>query len=198
MKELTVRQTEVLEFIKNYRTSHSYSPSTRDVAAHFSMSVRGAYDHIRALCKKGHISADRHRSRSLCIIQDSGTLVKIPLVGNVAAGLPLLAEENMEGFISIPETSIGKGTHFALHVKGDSMKDAGILNGDIAIILKQATAENGNIVAAQINGEAITLKRFFLEKNRIRLQAENQAYPPIYAQNVKVVGRLVQIMRNYD
>ena len=198
MKALTLRQTEVLEFIKKYRASHSYSPSTRDVAAHFSMSVRGAYDHIRALCKKGYITAESHRSRSIGIAQNSETLIKIPLLGNVAAGIPLLAEENFEGFVNIPENSIGKGTHFALHVKGDSMKDAGILNGDIAIILKQETAENGNIVVAQINNEAITLKRFFLEKNRIRLQAENQAYPPIYAQNVKVVGRLVQIMRSYD
>lgn len=198
MKELTPRQAEILAFIKSYRAEHAYSPSNRDIAAHFGMSVRGAYDHVRALCKKGYISADNRRSRSISIPEEVSSIIKIPLVGNVAAGLPLLSEENLAGYIDVPETLLGRGIHFALHVKGDSMKDAGILDGDTAILVKQETAENGNIIVALLNNEAITLKRFFREKNRVRLQAENPAYAPIYTQNVRIVGKLVHIVRSYD
>lgn len=198
MKELTPRQAEILAFIKSYRAEHAYSPSNRDIAAHFGMSVRGAYDHVKALCKKGYISADNRRSRSISIPEEVSSIIKIPVVGNVAAGIPLLSEENLEGYINVPESYVGRGIYFALRVKGDSMKDAGILDGDTAILVKQETAENGNIVVALLNNEAITLKRFFLEKNRVRLQSENPAYSPIYARNIKIVGKLVHIVRSYD
>ncbi|MCQ2604052.1 MAG: transcriptional repressor LexA [Spirochaetia bacterium] len=197
MKKLTERQTQVLDFIKKYKILHSYAPSTRDVADHFSMSVRGAYDHIIALRKKGFITADSHRSRSIGITNDNMSIVRVPVLGNVAAGLPLLAEQNLDGYVAIPENVLGHGTHFALKVKGDSMKDAGILDGDTAILVQQETAENGSIVVALLNNESITLKRFFNEQNRVRLQAENPIYPPIYTSNVRVVGKLVYLVRSY-
>ena len=109
-----------------------------------------------------------------------------------------MAEENFDGTVSIPLSLLKKGKHFALRVKGDSMKDAGILEDDIALFLHQGTAENGNIVVAMLDDEAVTLKRFYREKNRIKLKAENPVYPPIYTQNVRILGKLIFIMRNYD
>jgi repressor LexA len=200
MKALTNRQTEVLEFIKDYRSKNSYLPALREIADYFEISVKAAHDHVKALEKKGVIKCNLRRSRSIKIIKavETDDLINIPILGNVAAGLPLLAEENLEGYITIPIRLLKKGDHFALRVKGDSMKDAGILEGDIAFFVMQTNAENGNIVVAFLNDEAITLKRFYKETNRVKLKAENPVYPPIYTQNVKVLGKLVYIMRNYD
>ena len=200
MKALTNRQTQVLEFIKDYKSRNSYLPTMREIADHFEISVKAAYDHIKALEKKSVIKCNIRRSRSIEIIKavESDELINVPILGNVAAGIPLLAEENLEGYISIPARFLKRGEHFALRVKGDSMKDAGILEGDTALFVIQQNAENGNIVVALLNDEAITLKRFYRETNRIKLKAENPVYPPIYTQNVKVLGKLVFILRNYD
>jgi len=200
MKTLTNRQTEVLEFIKEYRSKNSYLPTMREIADYFKISVKAAYDHVKALEKKEVIKCNLRRSRSIEIIKtvETDELVNIPILGNVAAGVPLLAEENIDGYITIPLRFLKKGDHFALRVKGDSMKDAGILEGDIAFFVMQANAENGNIVVAFLNDEAITLKRFYKETNRVKLKAENPVYPPIYTQNVKILGKLVFIQRSYD
>jgi len=200
MKTLTNRQTEILEFLKDYRNKNSYLPTMREIADHFKISVKAAYDHVKALEKKEVIKCNLRRSRSIEIIKtvEVDELINIPILGNVAAGIPLLAEENLEGFVSIPARFLKKGEHFALRVKGDSMKDAGIFEGDIAFFVMQANAENGNIVVAFLNDEAITLKRIYKEANRIKLKAENSVYPPIYTQNVKILGKLIFIMRSYD
>ncbi len=200
MKTLTNRQAEVLEFIKDYKSKNSYLPTMREIADYFKISVKGAYDHIKALEKKEVIKCNLRRSRAIEIVEnvEVDELVNIPILGNVAAGIPLLSEENLEGYIPIPLRFLKKGEHFALRVKGDSMKDAGILEGDIAFFVKQINAENGNIVIALLNDEAITLKRFYKETNRVKLKAENPVYPPIYTQNVKVLGKLVYILRNYE
>jgi repressor LexA len=123
--------------------------------------------------------------------------ISIPIIGNVAAGVPLFADENQEGTVTLPGNFLRKGKHFALHVKGDSMQDAGIMDGDLAIFLHQNNADNGNIVVAMVN-EAVTLKRFYREKNRVKLKAENPVYPPIYTQNIQVLGKLEYIFRKYD
>ena len=200
MKTLTNRQAEVLEFIKDYKSKKSYLPTMREIADNFKISVKAAYDHVKALEKKEAIKCNLRRSRSIEIIKtvEVDELINIPILGNVAAGIPLLAEENLEGFVSIPARFLKKGEHFALRVKGDSMKDAGILEGDIAFFVMQSNAENGNIVVASLNDEAITLKKFYKETNRIKLKAENPVYPPIYTQNVKILGKLIFIMRSYD
>jgi len=200
MKTLTNRQAEVLEFIKDYKSKKSYLPTMREIADNFKISVKAAYDHVKALEKKEAIKCNLRRSRSIEIIKtvEVDELITIPILGNVAAGIPLLAEENLEGFVSIPAKFLKKGQHFALRVKGDSMKDAGILEGDIAFFVMQSNAENGNIVVASLNDEAITLKKFYKETNRIKLKAENPVYPPIYTQNVKILGKLIFIMRSYD
>jgi repressor LexA len=166
----------------------------------FSISVKGAYDHVKALERKQFIKLDNNRSRTIEVLGDEGEAdrtVDVPVLGSVAAGLPLLAEENLDGTVKLPHDFVRRGTHFALHVQGDSMRDAGIMDGDVAVFRQQQTADNGDIVVAMVD-EAVTLKRFFKEKNRVRLQAENPQYPPIFTQNVRVLGRLAHLIRRYE
>ena len=201
MKAPTKRQTEVLDFIKSFLRGHKYPPTIREIAAHFNVSVKGAYDHVKALEKKGLISCDTNRSRAIEIMdlpqtESPGEQVTVPLLGRVAAGTPLFAEENLEDTLSVPASMVGRGRSFALRVEGDSMIGAGIFDGDIAIFTQQPGAENGQIVVAMVD-EAVTLKRFYRESNRVRLQAENPAYPPLYTADVRILGRLVGLMRTY-
>lgn len=200
MKIPTRRQTEVLDFLKSYLSEHKYPPTIREVAGHFGISVKGAYDHVKALEKKGLISCDNNRSRAIEIMDNRENSemeqVQVPLLGHVAAGMPLFAEENNEGSLSMPVSMVGKGRLFALHVEGESMIGAGIMDGDIAIFAQQSQVENGQIVVAMVD-EAVTLKRFYREKNRVRLQAENPAFPPLYTADVRILGRLVSVVRSY-
>jgi repressor LexA len=201
MKELTERQKDVLSFIAEYLKIHSYPPTIREIADHYSISVKGAHDHITALRKKGYLKQIDKRPRTMGLthaqMEESSQMLEIPLLGSVAAGAPILAEENFDGNIMIHHSMLKKNRkYFALKVKGDSMSGAGILEGDTAIIEKQNTVRNGEIAVAVIN-EAVTLKRFFKESSRIRLQAENPAYTPIFSQDVKILGRLSGIIRNY-
>ncbi len=201
MKKLTNRQTEVLGFLRDYFSDHHYPPTIREIASFFSISVKGAYDHVKALEKKGHIRSGSSKSRAIEIIADTENreeILEIPILGNVAAGLPLFAEENHEGNVRIPANQLSRGEHFALQVKGDSMQDAGILDGDTAVFLKTESAANGDIIVARVNDEAVTLKRFYREKNRVKLKAENPVYPPIYTQNVRILGKLQYLLRNYE
>ncbi|MCD6397406.1 MAG: transcriptional repressor LexA [Spirochaetaceae bacterium] len=201
MKELTKRQEEVLTFIVDFINSSKYPPTMREIASNFHMTVNGAYDHVKALEKKGKIHCDVNRSRAIGIIkekEDLEEIIEVPLLGNVAAGKPLLSEGNFDGFIKIPSSNLSHGTHFALIVRGDSMQDIGIMDGDTAIMVYKQTAENGDIIVAMVNDEAVTLKRFYKEKNRIKLKAENPVYPPIYSQNVRILGKLQYLIRSYE
>jgi repressor LexA len=199
MKELTSRQKEILAFIDAFKWEHSYSPTIREIADHFEISVKGAHDHVIALRKKGSLRQEDKRSRTMEVVgeRERRRNAEIPLLGTVAAGLPILAEENPDRNILVPESMLKKNRkYFALMVRGDSMVNAGIMDGDTAVIEKTSMAHNGEIAVVMVN-EAATLKRFFKENKRIRLQAENPAYPPIYSQNVRVLGRLAYIFRNY-
>jgi repressor LexA len=202
MKGLTARQEETLNYIRKFIDEHSYPPTIRELASSFNISVKGAYDHIKALEKKGRIKCDGNRSRTIEILDKKNEAepetVQIPILGKVAAGTPLFSEENLDGVLNMPAARFNKGKFFALHVSGDSMQDIGILDGDVAIFNQKSTAENGDIIVAMINDEAYTLKRFYREKNRIKLKAENPVYPPIYTQNVRVLGKLKCIVRDYD
>ena len=200
MRPITRRQAEVLDHIKAFINDHHFPPTMREISEHFGISVKGAHDHVRALVKKGCLKIDTNRSRTIEVIgqdDDSELLVDVPILGNVAAGLPLLAEENREGVVRFAADQLGKGNHFALHVHGDSMRDAGIMDGDLAIFRQQPVAANGDIVVAMVE-DAVTLKRFYKEKNRVRLQAANPDYPPIFTQNVRVLGKLSQLIRRYE
>jgi repressor LexA len=200
MKELTERQKEVIAVISGYIEQHRYPPTIRDIAKHFGISVKGAYDHIKAIERKGFLRYDGNKSRTIEVLQwerpRQSATAAIPILGNVAAGRPLFAEENMDGVVQVPASLLGRGEHFALHVRGDSMKDAGIIDGDLAVFNQQQTAENGEIVIAMVD-EAVTLKRFYREKTRIKLQPENTAYSPIFSQNVRILGKLRCLMRKY-
>jgi len=203
MKELTKRQKEVLSFIASYIKTHAYPPTIRDIADHYAISVKGAYDHIAALRRKNYLKQNGKRSRTMELVrsskvdEDLGTAAKIPIVGTVAAGIPILSEENWEGTITLHQSELKKNrTYFAVRVQGDSMSGAGIMDGDLAIIEKRNVVEDGEIAIAVVD-DAVTLKRFYKEKNRIRLQAENPDYKPIYSRDVRLLGRLAQIVRYY-
>lgn len=200
MKTLTDRQQAVLDFIAAFIEEHAYPPTIREIADRFSISVKGAYDHVKALEKKGKLRLGENRSRALEIVRDERherSVVEVPLLGVVAAGKPIFAEENFSGRVPIPADMVRQASNcFALTVRGDSMRDAGIFHGDIAVIEERPTADNGEIVVAMID-DAVTLKRFFRENNRVKLMAENPAYSPIYTQDVKILGRLKGIIRKY-
>ena len=201
MTGLTNRQREVLEFIKGFIEQHKYAPSVREIAGHFDFDLKAAQDHINALRRKGFIRRSERRSRALEVL-DGGSperppeLVQVPLLGRVAAGTPVLAEEDSDGTVGVSGELLGFGEHFALRVRGDSMRDAGILDGDVAIVRRQQHADNGDIVVVMIEDEA-TLKRFFREANRVRLQAENPAYPTMFIRKLRILGKLRAVQRAY-
>jgi repressor LexA len=199
MKELTARQKEVLAFIDSFVRDHNYPPTIREVGEHFGISIKGAHDHIIALRKKGVLRQEGKRSRTMEVVgsRNKNRCVEIPLVGVVAAGLPIMSEENFEGTVPIHESLIKKNRkYFALRVRGNSMSGAGILDGDTAVIEKTSVVRNGEIAVTWID-EAATLKRVFKESSRVKLQAENPAFPPIYSKNVRIEGRLIQVIRSY-
>ncbi len=202
MKAITQRQLQVLDHIKSYVAEHKYPPTMREISEHFGISVKGAYDHVKALERKGFIHLNNHRSRTIEVLdtEDDGndrSMTEVPILGNVAAGRPLFAEENYEGSVRLPQEYVRGARNFALNVQGDSMRDAGIHDGDLAVFAHQSVADNGDIVVAMVD-EAVTLKRFFREKNRVKLQAENPAYPPIYTQDARILGKLTHLIRSYD
>ena len=205
MKELTARQKEVLGFITGYIQLHTFPPTIREIGDYFAISVKGAYDHVEALRRKGIIRMGDKRSRTIEVIKaegdsgdDESPVIEVPLIGAIAAGKPILAEEDLEGAVPVPRSQLKKNArYFALRVKGNSMIGAGIESGDIAVIEKREDAEDRDIVAALVNEESASLKRFFKEANRVRLESENPKHPPIYTQDVRILGRLAQIIRSY-
>jgi repressor LexA len=202
MKELTQRQREVLSFITEYIHAHRFPPTMREIADHFSISVKAAHDHVTAMKKKDYLRTGEKRSRTIELTrmvngeEPDGT-VEIPYLGTVAAGLPSVAEAHQEGAVVMHRSMLKKNrNYFALKVRGDSMEGAGILDGDTAIIEKQETARNGEIVVALLD-DSVTLKRFFKESSRVLLQPENPKYSPIYTQDVRILGRLAYTIRGY-
>lgn len=202
MKPLTRRQMEVLSFLASYITEHGYPPSIREIAAFFAISVKGAYDHIKALERKGKVRVGSNRSRALEIVENEPAttrveMLEVPILGRVAAGVPLLAAENLVGSMKLPADELRDGEYFVLSVQGDSMIGAGILDGDLAVIRRQQVADNGAIIVAMLD-DAVTLKRFYREPTRVQLRAENPAYPPIYTREAQIVGCLARIVRRYE
>ncbi|MBN2875032.1 MAG: transcriptional repressor LexA [Spirochaetales bacterium] len=201
MNALTDRQKEVLDYIESFIQENPYPPTIREIASHFEMSVKGAYDHLKALERKGRIRAGGGRSRKIEIIGKSAGAnrshtIEVPLLGAVAAGKPIFSEENYESSVHVPTSMVGTARCFALRVRGDSMINAGILDGDIAVIEQKPVADDGEIVVAAIE-DSVTLKRFYKEKGRIRLAPENAAYSPIFTQDVRILGKLRGIVRTY-
>lgn len=203
MKGITDRQQEVLDYISNFTQENDYPPTVREISEHFQISLRAVQDHITALQKKGFISQSQKRARSIRVLEnlkekESKLYVgKVPLLGTVAAGKPLLSEENLDGYVNLTEPFIRPGkNYFALRVRGQSMINAGILDGDLAVVEQTSTAVDGQIIVAVID-DAITLKRYYKEATRVRLQPENPDFQAIYCQDVRIVGILSNIVRTY-
>ena len=203
MRQITDRQREVLIFIAEFTEENVYPPTVREISDHFKISLRAVQDHIAALQKKGYLSTEQKRSRSIRILvderkkEDQLYVNKVPLLGTVAAGKPLLCEEDLDGYVTLTEPFIRpEKNYLALRVRGTSMIDAGILEGDLAIIEQSSTALDGQIVVAVLD-DAITLKRYYKEASRVRLQPENSTMQPIYCQDVRIVGILSNIVRTY-
>ncbi len=202
MKQITERQQEVLSFISVFTKNNSYPPTVREIGEHFDISLRAVQDHITALQKKGFLALTQKKSRSLRVLADNSVepdtfMSRVPLLGTIAAGRPLLSEENLDGYVNLTEPFVRPGkTYFALRVRGTSMINAGILEGDLAVIEQTSVAVDGQIVVAVVD-DAITLKRFYKEASGIRLQPENPAFEPILRKDVRVVGTLSNIVRTY-
>ena len=203
MKEPTKRQLEVLSFISEYIDDHSYPPTIRELADFLSISVKGAQDHISALKKKGLLEQGDKKSRAIKLVKASNrdsNFLEIPVLGTVAAGRPIMAEENKDGFIRLPRSFLRKSReYFALRIRGDSMTGAGIMEGDLAVIEHQPMVNNGEIAVVMMD-DSVTLKTFYKKKNEIRLQPENPIYEPIICRggDIKILGRLAHIMRSYN
>ena len=197
METLTKRQKEVLDYIEEYVNSHDYAPSYREIAEAFSLgSVATIADHIENLKEKGYLTKDYNEARSLQLTprwDERG--FEIPLIGTIAAGYPIEAIRTNET-IDIPRDMMGKNV-FALKVRGDSMIEDGIFDGDYIIIEQTDNPRNGEIVVALVDNENATLKRFYREKNRIRLQPANSNFKPIYSNKVIVQGRVKGVIRKF-
>ena len=199
--DLTKRQQEIFDFIKRYSSSHGYPPTVRDIGKAIGLtSSSTVHAHLANLEKLGLLRRDPTRPRAIEVLVDKAKKVVgdgesgLPLVGSVAAGQPVLAEENIEDYVEIPPIAGGDAGEFLLRVRGDSMKDAGILEGDHVVVRRQETATDGEIVVAQIGDEA-TVKRFFREPDHVRLQPENDDYEPIITREVEILGKVVGVMR---
>jgi repressor LexA len=197
--DLTKRQQEIFEFVKRYVGEHGYPPTVRDIGKAIGLtSSSTVHAHLANLEKLGLLKRDPTKPRALEVLVDKARSAVspggLPLVGQVAAGSPVLADENIEEYVLVPGIAGGDEGEFVLKVKGDSMVNAGILEGDHVIVRKQDTAKNGEIVVALVGDEA-TVKRFFREQEHVRLQPENETMEPILTRDVKLLGRVVGVCR---
>jgi repressor LexA len=200
--DLTKRQQEIFDFIRKYSAKYGYPPTVRDIGKAVGLaSSSTVHAHLANLEKIGLLRRDPSKPRAIELLDRAVESVKgivrtegLPLVGSVAAGNPILAEENVEEYVSVPEIAGGRDGEYLLRIRGDSMKEAGILEGDYVVVRPQDTANDGEVVVALL-GEEATVKRFFRESDHIRLQPENESMEPIRSKEVKVLGRVVGLLR---
>ncbi len=204
--DMTKRQQEIFDFIRKHSAKYGYPPTVRDIGKAVGLaSSSTVHAHLSNLEKLGLLRRDPSKPRAIELLDKAvGGAVEsvrslmgnggLPLVGHVAAGAPLLAEENVEEYVPVPDIAGGGEGEYLLRIHGESMKDAGILDGDLVVVRPQDTASNGDIVVALL-GEEATVKRFFRESDHVRLQPENEALEPIRSREVKVLGRVVGLLR---
>ena len=196
---LTKRQREIFDFVKRYGEEHGYPPTVRDIGKAIGLtSSSTVHAHLANLEKLGMLRRDPTKPRAIEVLVDRAKAAVVPsglpVVGQVAAGQPVLAEENIEEYVPVPPIAGGDEGEFVLRVKGDSMVGAGIFEGDYVVVRPQETATDGEIVVALVEDEA-TVKRFFKEKDHVRLQPENDALDPIRSRDVQLLGRVVGVCR---
>lgn len=201
MDELTERQLKVLKFIESHQKRHGYPPSMREIAGHIGAKwSHGVERHLQALERKGYIKRDAVKSRGIQLSRASFG-IPVPVLGRITAGRPILAVENVgESLVLDPSFVRGGETNFLLMVEGLSMKGAGILDGDLVLVRQQSTAEDGEIVAALINDETATVKRFRQHGDQIILEPENPDFQPIVSDSssVKIIGKVMAVLRLLD
>lgn len=202
MKYLTERQRDILQFIRDVQKQRGVAPTQREICDHFGFSSYGTvYKHLSLLEKKGLIRRDWNQKRGVELVDEepapSPGIRELPFFGYIAAGLPLMVELSDET-VAVPERLTSRGENYVLKVRGDSMIDDGILDGDLVIIARRERADNGEMVVANVNGE-VTLKRIYKEGERVRLQPANATMNPIYApaRDVSVQGVVVGLMRRF-
>jgi len=201
-KELTKRQQEIYDFIRKYSAKYGYPPTVRDIGKAVGLaSSSTVHAHLANLEKVGVLRRDPSKPRALELLDRATDAVKsvvkpngLPLVGHVAAGAPILAEENIEDYVDVPELAGGAEGEFVLTVRGDSMKNIGIMAGDYVVVRPQEVADDGEIVVALV-GEEATVKRFFREADHVRLQPENETMEPIRTRDARIIGRVVGVLR---
>ena len=199
---LSAKQQQILDCIKKSLKDKGYPPSVRELCLAVGLSSTSTvHSHLNTLERKGFIRRDPSKPRTIEVLDEKANWLEdhvnaVPIVGKVTAGLPILAVENIEDYFPLPKQIARQDETFILHVKGTSMINAGIMDGDQIIVRKQSEAHNGEIVVAMIEDE-VTVKRFFKEKDRIRLQPENDTMDPIYAQNVQILGKVIGLFRLY-
>lgn len=202
-RPITSKQQEVYDFIKTQLNNKGYPPSIREICVGVNLSsTSSVHGHLQRLEKRGLIKRDHTKTRAIELVEkdlskSKKEMINVPLVGKITAGMPILAVENIEDTFPIPVDYISSNKElFMLKVSGESMIEAGILDGDYVVLEKVSSCNNGDIVAALIENEA-TLKRFFLEKDHIRLQPENSTMEPIIVPDCKILGKLVGLYRKY-
>jgi len=205
---LTGRQQEIFDFLVGYQEQHGYPPTVREIGEAVGLaSPSTVHAHLANLERAGLLRRDPTKPRALELLgggrrraaPEPAGAAQLPLLGEIAAGGPLLADENVEDHVAVPELLAHGGADFLLRVKGDSMVNAGILDGDLVVVRRQDTARDGEIVVALAgddeSADEATVKRFFRESDRVRLQPENDALQPIYARHVQILGKVVGVLR---
>jgi len=199
MSTLTKRQKQILDYVERFIKKEKYSPSLEEIGKHFKLVKSTIHQHVETLKQKGYLDKSENQARSIEISKNKKTsnLVKIPLLGTIAAGEPIEAIENKET-IEVPKSQLSKsGEHYALRVRGDSMINEGIFDGDTVVIRKQPDAENGETVVALINDNEVTLKKIYKEKGGFRLQPANPSLKPIYTKDLIIQGKVISVIRNF-
>lgn len=201
MTDLNGLERDIYDFLKECISRDGYAPSVRDIAAALSVkSTSTVHSYISRLEQKGYIQKGQGKSRALTLVSvsdDGDRMIKVPILGKVTAGIPITAVENYEGYVDFPAVMMRSDTDlFALRVSGESMIDAGILDGDIVIVERSSYADDGTIVVAMLDDEA-TVKKIYHDNNRIRLQPCNPTMQPIFSDNVTVLGKIVANYRFY-
>ena len=201
--DLTKRQQEIFDFIKRYSARHGYPPTVRDIGKAVGLaSSSTVHQHLSNLERVGLIKRDPSKPRAIEMLDRAVHEVRrvvapegLPLLGAVAAGQPMLAEENIEDYVPVPDAAGGEDGAYLLRVRGESMKNVGIIEGDLVVVRPQETAQDGDIVVALV-GEDATVKRYFRESDHVRLQPENDDMEPIRSREVRVLGKVVGLLRS--
>ena len=204
---LTHRQQEIYDFVVSYAQKHGYPPTVREIGSEVGLaSPSTVHVHLAKLEQAGYIRRDPTKPRALELVgvdrsppRDAGEVRVLPLLGEIAAGGPLLAEQNIEDYVAVPEPLSRGDDEFLLRVKGESMIEAGIMPGDIVVVHRQPTAENGDVVVALAGGDEAadeaTVKTYYRERGRVRLQPENSSLEPLYPEHVQILGKVIGLFR---